>query len=82
MGVAKDINNKDSSSGIQILSMNEFAESIINDGLTEEMGTIHEAYLQLKDELIKSNEITSKLTYINPDFKQLIGFLIFYSLNF
>lgn len=53
--------------------MTEFAESIINDTLTEDMGTIHEAYLQIKEELIKSNTISSKLTYINPDFKQLIG---------
>ena len=62
--------------------MNDFAESIINDGLTEEMGTIHEAYLQLKDELIKSNEIKSKLTYINPDFKQLIGFSFIFDIIF
>lgn len=56
-----------------IMSMTAFAGSIINDSLTEDMGTIHEAYLQIKDELIKSNTISSKLTYINPNFKQLIG---------
>jgi hypothetical protein len=37
------------------------------------MGTIHEAYLQIKEELIKTNAVSSKLTYINTDFKQLIG---------
>jgi len=57
-----------------VMDMTSFAESIINDNLTEDMGTIHEAYLQIKEEFIKSNATSSKLTYINTDFKQLIGY--------
>ena len=36
------------------------------------METIHDAYLQIKDEFINSKATSSKLTYINPDFKNLI----------
>lgn len=52
---------------------NEFVNSTIKDNLTDEMETIHEAYLQIKEEFLNSKATCSKLTYINSDFKNLIG---------
>ncbi len=40
------------------------------------METIHDAYLQIKDELLNSKAKLPKLTYINPDFKDLVGYAI------
>ena len=37
------------------------------------METIHDAYLQIKDEMLSTKAISSKLTYINPTFNALIG---------
>ena len=34
------------------------------------METIHEAYLQIKEEFLNSKATCSKLTYINSDFKK------------
>lgn len=36
------------------------------------METIHEAYMQIKDELFSTKSYDSKLTYINPDFADLV----------
>lgn len=41
--------------------------------LLKQIGTIHEAYLQCKDDINKSGAITKLATYINTDFKNLIG---------
>jgi len=40
------------------------------------METIHDAYLQIKDEFLNSKAKLPKLTYINPDFKDLVGYAI------
>ena len=53
-------------------SMAEFKESVFEDELNEQMGTIHEAYLECKEELFNAGLLTSKSNYINTDFKDLV----------
>ncbi len=36
------------------------------------MGTIHEAYLNLKEELAQTQAISSHSTYINKNFKEIL----------
>lgn len=55
------------------LNMKEFAGSILADDLTKDMETIHDAYLDIKREFLNSKAHCSKITYINDDFKDLIG---------
>lgn len=55
-----------------VASMAEFKDSILDDELNEQMGTIHEAYLECKEELLNAGLLTSKSTYINTDFKDLV----------
>ena len=52
--------------------MKDFAISILSDNLTEEMETIHDAYLQIKDEFLNTQARCSKLTYINENFRDFI----------
>jgi hypothetical protein len=54
------------------LNMKDFAISILSDNLTEEMETIHDAYLQIKDEFLNTQARCSKLTYINENFRDFI----------
>lgn len=54
------------------INMKEFASSVLADNLVEEMKTIHDAYLQIKDEFLSSNAKCSKMTYIQENFKDLI----------
>lgn len=54
------------------LNMKEFATSVLADNLIEEMETIHDAYLQIKDEFLSSKAKCSKITYIQENFQDLI----------
>lgn len=58
------------------LNMLDFKEYVFNDELNEQMGTIHEAYLQCKEELEKANKSVNISTYVNTNFKEVIGYSI------
>ncbi|CAF0824086.1 unnamed protein product [Brachionus calyciflorus] len=66
------INNEETSTDFQ-LNMTDFKEIVFNDELNEQMGTIHEAYLQCKDELAKVSKSSGIYSCINTDFNEIIG---------
>ena len=74
----------------KVLTMTEFKNQVFADEVAENMGTIHEAYLQFKEELAakqtpapdtalstsantsQETPLTSLVTYINTNFKELL----------
>lgn len=53
------------------LFIKEYKKSF--DNFWKQMETIHEAYLQCKEELVSINSISMANTYINENFGQVIG---------
>ena len=72
----------------KVLTMAEFKNQVFADEVAENLGTIHEAYLQFKEELAakqapdtslstsantsQETPLTSLVTYINTNFKELL----------